>query len=308
MINIPKITSLQKLGTLLSFSLLEKNSDRNYLIKTNRDNYVFTLYNKGPRFRSLKELAAQKELSEFLIKKKIPVAPIISILKFGASNILIKKHIDGRSKATPNPFEVAEFSMVFGRFHKSIQNYQTKNKILHKWDLKTTERHLTELKTKFPKDKILQQIQKELSTIIIPNNLPRGMIHEDLGKRHVLWLDGKISGLIDFERSYYAPLIYDLGQVLRGWCFHTNWKAWCNKKLKRILDNYQKERKLSQQEKKYLYPAIKFAVIERALSFYIKFLYNKDKEAKNYSLHSLNYLLSLLEKKKEKIESIINAA
>ncbi|KKR06662.1 MAG: Homoserine kinase [Parcubacteria group bacterium GW2011_GWC2_39_14] len=295
---------------VISIQPLEKNSKRNYLVETNIGNFVFSFYSDGPRYRTLGELKAQQELSDYLLSKKLPVAKIISIfkLKDEKTNILIKKYIVGRSKSTPTKAELSQFAKMFGQFHKLTQNFKTKNKFQHHWDLQSTLRHADELKHEFPKDKFLLKIQSELKKIEIPNKLPSGIIHEDLGRRHVLWNRTKIVGFIDFERSYYAPLVYDLGQSVRGWCFYSNWQKWCNKKLTNLLKFYSTQRKITVEEKKYLFDAIKFAVIERALSFYIKYLRQKDKSAKEYTKHSLNYLLPLLEKKKTKIQSIINAA
>jgi len=64
------------------------------------------------------------------------------------------------------------------------------------------------------------KFEKEISNLSFPKELPQGMIHEDLGKRHVLWQNNKISGILDFDRCYYGKLILDLGQAVRGWCFY----------------------------------------------------------------------------------------
>jgi len=306
--NVKTIISLKKLGKLISFKPLEKNSNRNFFVETTKGKFVFSFYTDGPRYRTLSELKAQQELSDYLLQKKFPIAKIISVfkLKDEKTNVLIREYISGSSKSTPTKSEVSQFAKLFGRFHKLTQNFKTKNKFAHRWDLKTTIQHVNGLQRKFSKDKFLLRIQSELKNIRIVNNLPSGTIHEDLGRRHVLWDKNKITGFIDFERSYYAPLVYDLGQTIRGWCFHSDWQKWCNKKLTNLLKCYSTQRKITVDEKKYLFDAIKFAVIERALSFYIKYLYHKDKSARDYALHSLNYLLPLLEKKKNKIQTIIN--
>jgi len=304
---IKQIFTHCSLGQPLIIKPLEKNSTRNFFVKTIKGEFVITFYEKDARFRSLSELKAQQELSHYLIKKKFSVAPIVKIIKDKKTNVLIKKYLPGKAKSVPSKKQVTIFAKTFGQFHKLIQNYRPKNKVTHRWDLATTKKHLAEMIKTFPKDKFLKNIKSEFEKIHLPKTLPSGFIHEDLGRRHVLWDKEKITSFIDFERSYFAPLIYDLGQVLRGWCFHSNWQKWCNKKLANILTHYSQYREITLEEKKHLYSSIEFAVLERAFSFYLKNLLYKNEEAKAYALHSLNYLLPLLRKKKEKIESIINA-
>ena len=307
--NIKKFVAEKKLGQLILFKALEKNSERNFFVKTTKGEFVFSFYKDGARYRTLEELKAQQELSNRLIHKKFPVAQVLFVFKLREqkTNVLIRKYIVGRSKSTPTKAELSQFAKLFGQFHSLTQNFKTKSKCSHCWDLKTTIRHANELRSEFPKNKFLIKIQSELKKIKISNNLPSGTIHEDLGRRHVLWSNQRITGFIDFERSYYAPLVYDLGQTIRGWCFHSNWQKWCNKKLSNLLKSYSTQRKITVEEKNCLFDAIKFAVIERALSFYIKYLRQKDKSAKKYAEHSLNYMLPLLEKKKNKIQAIITA-
>jgi len=303
---INALCSRNNLGQIKKINPLEKNSDRTLFVLTEKGRYVFSFYEPGPRFRSGSELKAQAELLEKLKNNKFPVPRIFTLESIEKSNIVIREFINGRAKNAPSKAEVSQFATLLGRFHKTILNFKTKNKLQHHWDLKTTQKHLKEVVSEFPNDPFLKKLKTELDKIKIQNDLPSGTIHEDLGHRHVLWDKNKIVGLIDFERSYYAPLLYDLGQVLRGWCFHTNWTAWCNKKLTNILTHYSKIRPLTTDEKNNLYATIQFAVLERSFSFYLKFLFDKNQDAKKFALHSLNYLIPLLEKKKEKIQSIIN--
>lgn len=307
---ITKIIADKKLGRLISVKPLEKNSKRNYLVKTNNGKFVFSFYINGPRYRTLEELKAQQELNSHLLKKKLPVAKVVCVgrNKEKKINFIIKEYLQGQAKFNPTTNEFIVFAQTFGQFHKLVKNYQTKNKFIHRWDLKSTLQYSKELQKKFVDDEFLPKMTLELKNLIFTNKLPHGTIHEDLGRRHVLWENNKITGFIDFERSYYAPLILDLGQTIRGWCFSSDWKKWDNKKLKIFLKNYCLRHLLTKLEKNNLYPAIKFAVLERALSFYSKYLHHRDKSAQKYAEHSLNYLLPSLEKNKNKINSIINAA
>jgi homoserine kinase type II len=52
-----------------------------------------------------------------------------------------------------------------------------------------------------------------------PTDLPRGHIHADLFPDNVFFLDGRLSGLIDFYFAATDVLAYDLAVCLNAWCF-----------------------------------------------------------------------------------------
>jgi Ser/Thr protein kinase RdoA (MazF antagonist) len=156
----------------------------------------------------------------------------------------------------------------------------------------------SDFKNKF---QFIEQTRKELSKLYFPDTLPQGMIHEDLGKRHILWKNNKISCVIDFDRCYYGKLILDLAQAIRGWCFTNNWKQWNNENFETLMKGYISEREITPIEKKYLFDAVKFAVIERGLSFAQRYIQiTRNAEDENFAQHSIseNGLLGILENKK----------
>ena len=52
-----------------------------------------------------------------------------------------------------------------------------------------------------------------------PHDLPRGHIHADLFPDNVFFLDGHLSGIIDFYFAATDLLAYDLAVCINAWCF-----------------------------------------------------------------------------------------
>lgn len=50
-------------------------------------------------------------------------------------------------------------------------------------------------------------------------DLPRGLVHGDLFRDNVLWHEGRIVALLDFESAHHGPFAYDLAVTILSWCF-----------------------------------------------------------------------------------------
>ena len=80
-----------------------------------------------------------------------------------------------------------------------------------------------------------------------PKDLPAGQIHADLFPDNVFFLDGGISGLIDFYFACTDILAYDIAVCLNAWCFES--PAELNVTRSRaLLRGYQSVRPLSAGE------------------------------------------------------------
>ena len=80
-----------------------------------------------------------------------------------------------------------------------------------------------------------------------PHELPAGIIHADLFPDNVLFVDGKISGLIDFYFACNDALAYDIAVMLNAWCFEAD-GAFNVTKSKSLLNAYRQQRELTSDE------------------------------------------------------------
>ena len=311
--SIARILENYDLGQIDKIEPLATSGNITLVISAGERKFILRICPDGERWRSKQEVAAELELIDYLTKNNFP-APIpvhqkdnsfviASDNKFG----YLRRYDNGAVCANPNLSQIERFGALVGKFHRLVEGYKTRNKREHIWDLENTKKHFKELKTIVAKSDFKDKFQfiklaeKELSKLYFSDTLPKGMIHEDLGKRHILWKNNQISRVIDFDRCYYGNLVLDLGQAIRGWCFVNNWKRWSNENFETLMKGYNSERGIAAIERKYLFDAVKFAVIERSLSFAGRYIQiTRDKEDENFARHSIskNGLLGMIDKNK----------
>jgi homoserine kinase type II len=81
-----------------------------------------------------------------------------------------------------------------------------------------------------------------------PSGLPGGIIHADLFPDNVLFMNGAVSGLIDFYFACNDAFAYDLGVMLNAWCFETD-GSYNLTKGKALIAAYGRERELTPAER-----------------------------------------------------------
>ncbi|HUC71791.1 MAG TPA: homoserine kinase [Stellaceae bacterium] len=80
-----------------------------------------------------------------------------------------------------------------------------------------------------------------------PRSLPAGVIHADLFPDNVFFRDREVSGLIDFYFACTDFLAYDVAVCLNAWCFEADGSLNVTK-ARLLLDNYRQARPLSAAE------------------------------------------------------------
>jgi homoserine kinase type II len=81
-----------------------------------------------------------------------------------------------------------------------------------------------------------------------PTALPRGHIHADLFPDNVFFLNGELSGLIDFYFAATDLFAYDLAVCLNAWCFEPDMQFNVTK-ARAMLNAYAARRPLSPEER-----------------------------------------------------------
>jgi homoserine kinase type II len=93
------------------------------------------------------------------------------------------------------------------------------------------------------------ELGKALTQVLAawPSGLPAGHIHADLFPDNVFFLDGRLSGLIDFYFAATDILAYDVAVCLNAWCFEADF-SFNVTKARAMLSAYAATRPLSAAE------------------------------------------------------------
>ena len=81
-----------------------------------------------------------------------------------------------------------------------------------------------------------------------PHGLPTGQIHADLFPDNVFFLDGALSGLIDFYFACTDILAYDVAICLNAWCFEPDF-SFNVTRARALLRGYNAVRTLTEAER-----------------------------------------------------------
>lgn len=112
-------------------------------------------------------------------------------------------------------------------------------------------------------------IEKELRKNMLPEFIPRGPVNNDFRRENFLVNGDKLTGVIDFDNAQVGTYIEDIGEAVMWLC--ADKKGLNLKKTYRFIREYEKYRKLSKIEKRYLFQALKFAFISHLIIDYYIF-------------------------------------
>lgn len=92
---------------------------------------------------------------------------------------------------------------------------------------------------------LLPRLRAELARPL-PLDLPTGPIHGDLFRDNVLWRDGRIAALLDFESAADGLYAYDLAVTLLAWTYGARFEPAL---VRALVEGYESARPLSANER-----------------------------------------------------------
>lgn len=241
------------IGEVTSFKgIAEGVENSNYLLQTDRGQYILTLYEKRtkpedlPFFLDLMEHLAARGLAcptplhgrDGAALRTLCGRPaaMVSFLTGMSARRLGLNHCAALGGA------MAEMHVAGADFAQSRRNDLSVSGWRPLFDL---EKHRADE----VKPGLAAFIAAELDALEQnwPTTLPSGLIHADLFPDNVFFHGDKVSGIIDFYFACTDALVYDIAICLNAWCFEPD-GSFNATKARLMLNGYRKVRPLSAEE------------------------------------------------------------
>jgi homoserine kinase type II len=245
------------LGAALSCKgIAEGVENSNFLIKTERGNFILTLYEKRvnpqdlPFFIGLMEHLAARGFScptpirgrdgASLRRLCDRPAAVISFLEGLWPRDILPVHCTGLGGT------LARLHAAGGDFAMTRRNDLS----LDGWTRLIAE---TAAEADSVAPGLADELAREMAALQRdwPRDLPSGICHADLFPDNVFFRDEQVSGVIDFYFACRDALAYDLAICLNAWCFEPD-LTWNREKSRLLITAYQAIRPLAPAERQAL--------------------------------------------------------
>jgi homoserine kinase type II len=233
--------------------IAEGVENSNFHLQTDRGAFILTLYEKRVREADLPYfLGLMEHLAARGTRCPVPLRRRDGSLwtMLGGRPAALLTWLDGLSLLRPDAAHCAAAAAASARLHEAGKGFALArpNALgLEGW------RKLAEA-TASDADTVQQRLGVLIAQTLAalerdwPTGLPGGVIHADLFADNVLFMDGRVSGLIDFYFACNDAFAYDLAVMLNAWCFEND-GAYNLTKGKALLSAYARERALAPEER-----------------------------------------------------------
>ena len=245
--------ALYDIGDVLSCKgIAEGVENSNYLLTTERGNFILTLYEKRvaredlPFFIALMDHLAHNEVA---CPTPVRAQDGEALRELCGRPAAVVTFLHGMWPRRIDPFHCAGLGAALARLHLAGASFaMTRPNNLGP----TGWRRLYEscaARAGELQSGLADELEAELLFLEAawPRQLPAGVIHADLFPDNVFFRDHELSGLIDFYFACTDFLAYDIAICLNAWCFEAD-LSFNVTKARQLVANYRKVRPLDAGE------------------------------------------------------------
>ena len=232
--------------------IAEGVSNSNYYLQTEKGAYILTLYEMRVEGA---DLPFYLGLMEHLAHARIPCPTPVHMRDGAVASVLngrpaaILTFLDGVSLRRPTAEHCQRAGVALAELHEAGANFTGRRaNALGPQGWRTLVEECREQADSVA-DGLRALIEEELASLTAawPPHLPQGVIHADLFPDNVLFVNDRVSGLIDFYFACNDYLAYDVAVMLNAWCFETD-GAFNVTKGRALIGGYQTKRSLTREE------------------------------------------------------------
>ncbi len=237
------------LGALVAYSGISAGIENtNYFVSTTQGEYVLTLFET----MGTQELPYFLELMAFLAEQGVPSAHPVAdrqqryLRSLKGKPAALVQRLPGANVVDPTPQQCRAVGQGLGHMHRVGQAYsgQRENERGAVWREMAARRVLPCLDSA---DAALLAAEMEFQAQVVTRGLQVGVIHADLFRDNVLFVDDKLTGIIDFYYACNDVLLYDLAVTVNDWCSRPDGQL-DDKNLHALLAAYREQRDFELQE------------------------------------------------------------
>ena len=208
------------LGQLQQFAGISNGIENtNYFVTTSKGQYVLTIFEQ----LTLDDLPYFLELMAFFSEANIPTAHPIADKRNEYIRILndkpaaLVKRLNGVSIDIANVKQCQEIGIQMAKMHLSSEQFKFSREASRNedWRIQTSKLVMPKL-NKDEQDLLNQELNYIKTTKV--GHLDTSVIHADLFRDNVLFIDDEVTGIIDFYYAYNGFSIYDLAVTVNDWC------------------------------------------------------------------------------------------
>ena len=232
--------------------IAEGVENTNYIVTTERGDFILTLYEKRVDCGDLPFFVA---LLDYLAAQSVPCPVPIHDKRGQVLQTLCDRSaalfsfLPGISVRRPTVTQCAAVGAELARLHLAGRGFGMRRE--NSLSVEGWQRLRDDLgaRADFISQGLSDLLDRELATLHAawPTDLPAGVIHADLFPDNVLFLDGEVSGIIDFYFACNDLLAYDIAICLNAWCFEAD-HSFNITKARALLESYRAVRPMSAHE------------------------------------------------------------
>ena len=208
------------LGQLQQFSGISNGIENtNYFVTTSKGQYVLTIFEQ----LTLDDLPYFLELMAFFSEANIPTAHPIADKRNEYIRILngkpaaLVKRLNGVSIDIANVKQCQEIGIQMAKMHLSSKQFKFSREASRNEDWRIQTSKLVMPKLNKDEQALLNRELNYIKTTKV-GDLDTSVIHADLFRDNVLFIDDEVTGIIDFYYAYNGFSIYDLAVTVNDWC------------------------------------------------------------------------------------------
>jgi len=241
------------IGTVNAFKgIAEGVENSNYLLQTERGSYILTLYEKRvaggdlPFFLGLMDHLAARG---FPGPQPVHARDGVALRRLCGRPAAIVSFLNGMWPRRISPDHCRALGAAAARLHIAGEGFGQSRPN----DLSVAGWRALYDSVAGRADEVAPGLSAEIGDELAaveaawPADLPSGIIHADLFPDNVFFLDGTLSGIIDFYFACNDAFAYEMAICLNAWCFESD-GSFNVTKARALLSGYRHTRPLSARE------------------------------------------------------------